>query len=115
MEAPSRKRDWAEVVDQLELAVFTPAPVILSGTKWSRRILAVQYLLQLNWCEDSSIPLRFTRNDKPDCAEQLLEKLEFIGQCAIASVGAIIDRPAVHPFEFAESQCEHERFLCAGA
>ena len=39
---------------------------------------------------------------------------EFKLMC-VDHVGAIMDRPAVQCFEFAETQCEFETFPCAGA
>ena len=36
------------------------------------------------------------------------DKFQFIALCAVDIVGAIIDRPAVQCYEFAENQCEYE-------
>ena len=65
------------LIDKFELGVFTPAPVILSEQR-ELKDLRSRLQFAVNWCEDSSIPLRFTRNDKPGRTEQLFDKLEFI-------------------------------------
>jgi len=45
----------------------------------------------------------------------LLFRLQFMAQCSVDTVGAIIDRPARKFYEFALGFGKYETFPCAGA
>ena len=59
---------------------FEPPSMSFRATEGSREIYALMERLQSNWCQDPSIPLRFTRDDSAFCCLKQLDKLKFGAQ-----------------------------------